>query len=236
MLSSSCGVHVLPEARGQRNTVKHLTLALESGFGSKMEAEAEQVEETTEVMEATETPSQEEPSSDNKFRGRGMKFRGRGGRMGRGIRGGRGMMMMMKGFRPPGHMRGRGRDGFTNGFGPMRRGMGRTWPYPDMRGRRGRGGPMGMNLGPPPPPPHHMHMRGPPPHMHRHGPPPPPPPPGHPAFRGRPPHPRGRSMMPPGPPRFFHPRGGETPFWKHPDTRLRTIPSVTHLLQAPPPR
>lgn len=53
-------------------------------------------------------------------RGRGMKFRGRGGRMGRGIRGGRGMMMMMKGFRPPGHMRGRGRDGFTNGFGPMR--------------------------------------------------------------------------------------------------------------------
>lgn len=26
----------------------------------------------------------------------------------------------MKGFRPQGHMRGRGRDGFTNGFGPMR--------------------------------------------------------------------------------------------------------------------
>lgn len=38
--------------------------------------------------------------------------------MGRGGRGGRGMMM--KGFRPPGHVRGRGRDGFTNGFGPMR--------------------------------------------------------------------------------------------------------------------
>lgn len=39
--------------------------------------------------------------------------------MPRGFRGGRGMMMMMKGF-PPGPMRGRGRDGFTNGFGPMR--------------------------------------------------------------------------------------------------------------------
>lgn len=52
-------------------------------------------------------------------RGRGGKMRGRGGRMPRGFRGGRGMMMMMKGF-PPGPMRGRGRDGFTNGFGPMR--------------------------------------------------------------------------------------------------------------------
>lgn len=31
-------------------------------------------------------------------------------------------------------------------------------PYPDLRGRRGRGGPMGM--GPPPPPPP-MHLRGP---------------------------------------------------------------------------
>lgn len=34
----------------------------------QMDAEAEPVEETTEVMAATETPSQEEPSSDNKFR------------------------------------------------------------------------------------------------------------------------------------------------------------------------
>ncbi|XP_050963145.1 WAS/WASL-interacting protein family member 3 isoform X2 [Labeo rohita] len=198
-----------------------------------MDAETEQVEETTEVMEATETPSQDEPSADSKIRGRGGKMRGRGGRMPRGFRGGRGMMMMMKGF-PPGPMRGRGRDGFANGFGPMRRGMGRTWPYPDMRGRRGRGGPMGMNLGPPPPPPPPMHMRGPPPHMHRHGPPPPPPPPGHPAFRGRPPHPRGRSMMPPGPPRFFHPRGGVTPFWKAAGhAGGRTLPSVPPLPRPP---
>ncbi|XP_055045616.2 uncharacterized protein [Misgurnus anguillicaudatus] len=166
-----------------------------------MTAEPEQVKETTEVMETTDTSAQEDPVPESKTRARGLKVRGRGGRM--GGRGGRGMMM--KGFRPPGHVRGRGRDGFTNGFGPMRRGMGRTWPYPDMRGRRG--GPMRMNLGPPPPlPPPSMHMRGPPPPMHRHC-PPPPPPPGHPGFRGRPPHPRGRSMMPPGPPRFFHPRG-----------------------------
>ncbi|KAL1246571.1 hypothetical protein QQF64_034578, partial [Cirrhinus molitorella] len=141
-----------------------LTRREAKGKSSDMDADTEQVEETSEVMEATETPSQDQSSADSKIRGRGGKMRGRGGRMPRGFRGGRGMMMM-KGY-PPGPMRGRGRDGFTNGFGPMRRGMGRTWPYPDMRGRRGRGGPMGMNLGPPPPPPPPMHMRGPPPHMH----------------------------------------------------------------------
>ncbi|XP_051544461.1 basic salivary proline-rich protein 1-like [Myxocyprinus asiaticus] len=181
-----------------------------------MDAETQQVEETTEVK-ATDTPTKEEPVTDSKSRGRGVKGRGRGGRMGRGGRGGRGMMLM-KGFRPPGHMRGRGRDGFSNGFVPMRRGIGRTWPYPDMRGRRGRGGPMGMHLGLPPPPPPPMRMRGPPPPMHRHG-PPLPPPPGHPGFRGRPPHLRGRGMMPPGPPRYFHPRGyhnGSAPPMPHP--------------------
>ncbi|KAI3363717.1 hypothetical protein L3Q82_001333 [Scortum barcoo] len=135
--------------------------------------------------------------------GRGFKGRGRGGRMSRGggMRGGRGMM---KGFGPPGHGRGRPKDGGMNGFAPMR-GMRRMRPYPDLRGHRGRGGPMGMGPPPPPPPPP-MHLRGPFPPMPRHG-PPPPPPPGHPAFRGRPPHPRGRGMPPPGPPRHFHPRG-----------------------------
>lgn len=52
------------------------------------------------------------------LRGRGFKGRGRGGRMSRGgMRGGRGMM---KGFGPPGHGRGRLRDGTMNGFAPMR--------------------------------------------------------------------------------------------------------------------
>lgn len=52
------------------------------------------------------------------LRGRGFKSRGRGGRMGRGsMRGGRGMM---KGFGPPGHWRGRPKDGPMNGFAPMR--------------------------------------------------------------------------------------------------------------------
>lgn len=46
----------------------NLGVHLKSTNVFQMDAEAEQVEETTEVMEATETPSQEEPSSDNKFR------------------------------------------------------------------------------------------------------------------------------------------------------------------------
>ncbi|KAM7367842.1 hypothetical protein PAMP_014113 [Pampus punctatissimus] len=137
----------------------------------------------------------ERPINENKARGRGFRGRGRGVWMSRGgMRGG-----MIKGFGPPGHGRGRGKDGAMNGFAPMR-GMGRMRPYPDMRGHRGRGGPMGM--GPPPPPP--MHLRGPFPPMPRHR---PPPPPGHPGFRGRPPHPCHRGMLPPGPPRHFHPRG-----------------------------
>lgn len=44
-----------------------------------------------------------------------LRGRGRGGRMSRG--GGRGMM---QGFGPPGHGRGRPKDGPMNGCGPMR--------------------------------------------------------------------------------------------------------------------
>lgn len=42
-------------------------------------------------------------------------------------------------------------------------------PYPDLRGHRGRGGPMGMGPPPPPlpPPPPPMHFRGPFPPMPR---------------------------------------------------------------------
>lgn len=52
------------------------------------------------------------------------------------------------------------------------RGMGRMRPYPDLRGHRGRGGPMGMGppppLPPPPPPlPPPMHFRAPFPPMPR---------------------------------------------------------------------
>ncbi|XP_033999629.1 splicing factor 3B subunit 4 [Trematomus bernacchii] len=159
--------------------------------------------DTEENVTETSRISKDEPQKtlvDNTFRGRGFRSRGQGGLMSRGgMRGGRGMI---KGFGPPGYGRGRGREGAMNGFAPMR-GMRRMRPYPDMRGHRGRGGPMGM--GPPPPPPP-MHLRGPFPPMHRHG-PRPPPPPGHPAFRGPPPHPRGCGMPPPGPPRHFHPRG-----------------------------
>ncbi|KAF3849923.1 hypothetical protein F7725_019642, partial [Dissostichus mawsoni] len=131
--------------------------------------------ETEENVTETSRISKDEPQKtllDNTFRGRGFRSRSRGGRMSRGVmRGGRGMI---KGFGPPGYGRGRGREGAMNGFAPMR-GMRRMRPYPDMRGHRGRGGPMGM--GPPPPPPP-MHLRGPFPPMHRHGPRPPPPPEG----------------------------------------------------------
>ncbi|XP_069577792.1 histidine-rich glycoprotein isoform X2 [Brachyistius frenatus] len=164
--------------------------------------------DTEEKVTKTSKPSKDESVAEIKSRGRGFKGRVRGGRMSRGgMRGGRGMM---KGFGPPGHGRGRAKDGGMNGLGPVR-GMGRMRPYPDMRGHRGRGGPMCM--GPPPPPrpppplpPPPMHLRGPYPPMPRHR-PPPPPPPGHPGFRGHPPHPRGRGMPPPGPLRHFHPRG-----------------------------
>ncbi|XP_028808811.1 formin-like protein 20 isoform X2 [Denticeps clupeoides] len=173
---------------------------------------------TEQAEELAETPaaSTEETATENKgrlesqpSRDRGMKGHARGGRMGRGGRGGRGLM---KGYGPPDHGRCRGRGRVMNGFGPMRRGMGRMRPYPDIRGRQGgRGCHMGM--GPPPPPPPPMHLRGPYPPLHRH---PPPPPLGHPGFRGRPPHPRGMS---PGPPRHFHPRGyhnGPAPPPPHP--------------------
>lgn len=54
----------------------------------------------------------------NLLRGRGSKGRGRGGRMSRGgMCGGRGMI---KGFGPPGHGRGRMKDGAMNGLAPMR--------------------------------------------------------------------------------------------------------------------
>lgn len=60
------------------------------------------------------------------LRGRGFRGRGRGGHMGRGgMRGGRGMMKL---FGPPGRERGRGKDGATNGFGPMRCCFGNTCP------------------------------------------------------------------------------------------------------------
>ncbi|XP_011489948.1 wiskott-Aldrich syndrome protein homolog isoform X2 [Oryzias latipes] len=149
------------------------------------------------------TKEELETSAANTFsRGHGFRGRGRGGRMGRGsMRGGRGVI---KGFGPPGRGRGRGKDGAVNGFGSMR-GMGRMRPYPDMRGCRGRGGPVGMGPPfPPPPPPPPMHLRGPLPPMPRHG-PRPPPPPCFPGFRGPPPLPGG--MRPARPPRPFHPRG-----------------------------
>ncbi|XP_031178051.1 histidine-rich glycoprotein isoform X1 [Sander lucioperca] len=162
-----------------------------------MDADTE--EKVTRTSKISKDESQK-PLIDNKSRGRGFKSRGRGGRMSRGgMRGGRGMM---KGFGPPGYGRGQAKDGILNGFAPMRA-MRRMRPYPDLRGHRGRGGPMGM--GPPPPPPPSMHLRGPFPPMPRHG-PPPPPPLGHPGFRGCPPHSRGCGMLPPGPPRHFHPR------------------------------
>ncbi|KAI4882982.1 hypothetical protein NFI96_015783 [Prochilodus magdalenae] len=125
----------------------------------------EKVEESRKITETIETPAEEEPAPDsNKTR-----VQDRGSCMGRGSQGGRGgRAMMIKGVVPPGRGRGRSRDGFMNGFGPIRRGMGRPLPYPDMRGRKGgRGGPMGMNMGPPPPPPPPMHVRRPPP-MHRY--------------------------------------------------------------------
>ncbi|KAL6459705.1 hypothetical protein MHYP_G00314640 [Metynnis hypsauchen] len=82
-------------------------------------ATAEQLDESTEITETTEMPAEEEPAPDsNKSRGREFRGRGRGGRMGRGGRGGR--AMMNKGFGPPGRGRGRSRDGFMNGFGPIR--------------------------------------------------------------------------------------------------------------------
>ena len=43
-----------------------------------------------------------------------------------GMRGGRGMI---KGFGPPGHGRGRGKDGAMNGFAPMRYLTNHGWCY-----------------------------------------------------------------------------------------------------------
>lgn len=43
-------------------------LSLNSIVVLQMDADTEQVEETTEVMEATETSSHEEPSADSKIR------------------------------------------------------------------------------------------------------------------------------------------------------------------------
>ncbi|XP_031437680.1 collagen alpha-3(IV) chain isoform X6 [Clupea harengus] len=178
-----------------------LDVCIADGRLEKMDAETEQVEEQTDIpaAPAEETPP-ETKNRPGKHLDRGVKGRGRGCRMGRGWRGGRGMM---KAFGPPGRGRGRGHDGLMNGFGPMRRGMGGMRPYPDLRGRGGvRGGPRGM--GPPPPPPPPLHLRPYPP-MHRRG--PPPLPLGPPGFRGCPPPPRGHSS-PPGHHRHFHPRGG----------------------------
>lgn len=52
------------------------------------------------------------------YRGRGFRGRARGGRVGCGGRGGRGMIF--KGFGPVGQGRGRSREVFMNGFGPIR--------------------------------------------------------------------------------------------------------------------
>ncbi|XP_061481322.1 uncharacterized protein LOC133383849 isoform X2 [Rhineura floridana] len=93
-----------------------------------------------------------------------------------------------------GYVRGKMRGRALNGFGPIRRGVGRMRPYPDARGRRGmregllfppsvpRREMMGVPFLPPPP---------------RYGLPPPPlppPPPGPMSFRGRPPPLRARGM------------------------------------------
>ncbi|XP_042323929.1 wiskott-Aldrich syndrome protein homolog isoform X3 [Sceloporus undulatus] len=127
-----------------------------------------------------------------------METKKRGPR-GRGIgRGGRG------------HSRGKMRGRALNGFGPVRRGMGRMRPYPDSRGRRGgRGGPLF-----PPSPPIRGTMRlpflPPPPRYGVPLPPlPPHPPPGLMGFRGSPLPPRARGMLP-WPPAHFPPPGGVT--------------------------
>nr|XP_020650287.1 inverted formin-2-like isoform X2 [Pogona vitticeps] len=126
---------------------------------------------------------------------------------------------------PRGRGRGRGGRGYTrgktrgralNGFGPIRRGMGRMRPYPDARGGRGaHGGPLfphippirgmaRMPFLPPPPPP-----LPPPPPRYGIPPPPPPPPPELMGFRGRPPLPQARGMLP-WPRGRFPPPGGVT--------------------------
>ncbi|XP_034018576.1 cleavage and polyadenylation specificity factor subunit 6 isoform X2 [Thalassophryne amazonica] len=166
------------------------------------------MEIATEGKMASKTES-EKPVTESKHRfRRGSKGRGhgKGVLMNRGgTRGGRAMMKVLI---PPGRGRGQGKDGAINGFAPMRR-MVRMRPYPELRGHRGRGGPMGMRPLPLPPLP--MHFRDPflPMPRHRLPPPPPPPPPprGHPAFGVRPPHPRGRGMPPPRSPHYFSPRG-----------------------------
>ncbi|XP_031437675.1 uncharacterized protein si:ch211-51e12.7 isoform X2 [Clupea harengus] len=95
-----------------------LDVCIADGRLEKMDAETEQVEEQTDIpaAPAEETPP-ETKNRPGKHLDRGVKGRGRGCRMGRGWRGGRGMM---KAFGPPGRGRGRGHDGLMNGFGPMR--------------------------------------------------------------------------------------------------------------------
>ncbi|XP_076861591.1 uncharacterized protein LOC143514379 isoform X2 [Brachyhypopomus gauderio] len=161
----------------------------------------EQVAEVTDVTENSETHTEEVAAPQNKSRGRGFRGQGKGGRMGRGGRGARGLMTKV--FGPPGRGRSRSHHGFMNGFGPIRMGLERPLPYPDMHGRKGtRGRPIRMGRPPLPPP---MCFRRPHPPMHRHG---LPPPPGHPGFRGFPLPPRRRGMMPPCSPHLIRPRGG----------------------------
>ncbi|XP_054838390.1 uncharacterized protein LOC129331836 [Eublepharis macularius] len=129
-------------------------------------------EEIDVAVEKTESVPENTEIADTKKKGPRGRGRGRGGR---------------------GYIRGKMRGKALNGFGPVRRGMGRMRPYPDNRGRRGaRGGP----LFPPT-----MPMRGmmrvpflPPPPRYRF--PLPPPPPGPMGFRGRPPPLRARGMLP----------------------------------------
>ncbi|XP_062980087.1 actin nucleation-promoting factor WAS-like isoform X2 [Elgaria multicarinata webbii] len=145
-------------------------------------------EEAEVLMDQTESAPENIEITETKKKGPRGRGRGRGGR---------------------GYARGKMRGRALNGFGPIRRGMGRMRPYPDARGRRGaRGGPLfppslptrGMMRMPflPPPP--------------RYGaplPPFPPPPPGIMGFRGRPPPPRARGMLP-WPRGYFPPSRGIT--------------------------
>ncbi|XP_015266598.1 PREDICTED: formin-like protein 20 [Gekko japonicus] len=142
------------------------------------------MEEEIEVaVEKTESVPENTDIAETKKKGARGQGRGQGGK---------------------GYVRGKMRGKALNGFGPVRRGMGRMRPYPDIRGRRGA---RGRPLFPP-----SLPMRGmmrvpflPPPPRYRF--PLPPPPSGPMNFRGRPP-PLGARGMPPSPQGPFpRPRG-----------------------------
>nr|XP_060610332.1 inverted formin-2-like [Anolis sagrei ordinatus] len=149
-------------------------------------------QETETRMDQTESAPENIEVMETKQKGPKDRGRGRGAR---------------------GYSRGKMRGKALNGFGPIRRGVGRMRPYPDSRGRRGGQGGllfppsppirgmMRMPFLPPPPPP-------PPPRYGFPFPPlPPHPPPGLMGFRGRPLPPRARGMLPWPPAHFPPPRG-----------------------------